>query len=146
MSKRNEMLKGNVPSWKTEDWDEYITNYGWVQIKCGRVVGCNVRLSKTHTGMALVVKIDNGQFTCLQERRFYPEAELASSGYLYKDKNLNSMPAWEVLEMIGRDHTEGYAARKVKKELVRLLQKNVKLRKTDLNDLLKEWRNPIKKG
>lgn len=36
--------------------------------------------------------------------------------------------------------------RKVKKELVRLLQKNVKLRKTDLNDLLKEWRNTIKKG
>lgn len=146
MSKRNEMLKGNLASWKTEEGDEYITNNGWATLNGGHVVSCNMRLAKNHKGIALVVKIDNEQFTCIQERRFYPEAELASSGYSYKDKNLNSLPAWKVLEMIGRDHTDGYAARKVKKEIVRLLQKNVKLRKSDLNDLLKEWRKPIKKG
>lgn len=147
MSKRNEMLKGNLASWKTEEGDEYITNNGYAEIAKGRVIGSCFRLGKTHTGMAMVVKIDNEQFAVIQERRFYPEAELTSAGYQYKNKQLNNLEVWEVLEMLQRDTTTGYAARKVKKELVRLIQKNIKLKSNDkkeLDVLLKSWRTPIR--
>lgn len=145
-------IEGDAPSWYDEenDCEGYTTNYGGVKVikGTGKIDFACIRLGSNYGNTHMTIRIDNQEFQVVESKscESIGIAELNSSGYPYKHKELPSLDLIEILEMLEQDDNYHYAAILVKKTLISLIIKHIKLNKEEkqaLKSLLSIWRKPI---
>lgn len=156
MSGTSELFKaqitGEIPSWYDEedDLDGYTTNYGGATVikSTGKINYACIGLGRNQSDSQMIVKISKDEFQVVKNKQGsnIDIAEINSSGYPYKHKELSPLDLIEVLEMLQSDDNYHYVVVLVKKTLIKLIIKHIKLNKEEkqaLEELFRIWRKPI---
>lgn len=151
-------LDGYEPSWydKEDNTAHFTTNFGTVGVEqdTWKLTECCIGIAREYKQDHMQVKIFDGEFQVLREQGTFYNGVLESSGYKYPirksyvGRNFDELTVAEVLKALMECTNYSTAAIVVKKELIRLMRKDLKFTRED-NKLLKElfsiWRKPILK-
>lgn len=151
-------LDGYEPSWydKEDNIAHFTTNFGTVRVEqdTWKLTECCIGIAREYKQDHMQVKIFDGEFQVLREQGTFYNRVLESSGYKYPirksyvGRNFDELTVAEVLKALMECTNYSTAAIVVKKELIRLMRKDLKFTRED-NKLLKElfsiWRKPILK-
>lgn len=151
-------LDGYEPSWydKEDNTAHFTTNFGTVGVTqdTWELTECCIGIAKEYKQDHMQVKIYDGEFQVLREQGMFYSGVLESSGYKYPIRKsyvghrFDDLTVSEVLRALIQCTNYSTAAIVAKKELVRLMRKQLKFTKEDdklLKELFAIWRKPILK-
>lgn len=147
-------LAGMIPSWidKDNNYAHYTTNCGGVGVKLdtGEFVDCCFGLGRNYGNKELSIHAHDGEMAFRYYWYSTVTAELATSGYPYKDyKAKQSIEIMDILNIIHLDDNYSIAAGLVKRQIIITLLTKFQLSRKErqgIGQLVAELRKPIREA